>query len=200
MLFGKRKKSSGAGRIETLVGRNTTVTGDLSFTGGLHIEGEVIGDVLAGDDSSILVLSEEGLVRGDIHVPNMVLNGRVEGDVYASEHCELAPRARITGNVYYHLIEMSMGATVNGNLIHQEGGKPRLEFEPEVEAEAEAEAEAEPEPGAEATTEQPEGAAPEVQQAEASPPAGEAGDATAAARSTGSSPRRRKTAAAAGDS
>jgi len=93
MLFGKRKKSSGAGHIETLVGRNTTVTGDLSFTGGLHIEGEVIGNVLAGDESSILVLSEEGLVRGDIHVPNMVLNGRVEGDVYASEHCELAPRA-----------------------------------------------------------------------------------------------------------
>ena len=194
MLFGKRKKSSGAGRIETLVGRNTTVTGDLSFTGGLHIEGEVIGDVLAGDDSSILVLSEEGLVRGDIHVPNMVLNGRVEGDVYASEHCELAPRARITGNVYYHLIEMSMGATVNGNLIHQEGGKPRLEFEPDAEAEAE------PEPGAEAATEQPEGAGGEAQQAEASAPAGEAGDATAAARSTGSSPRRRKTAAAAGDS
>ncbi|RMG57825.1 MAG: polymer-forming cytoskeletal protein [Gammaproteobacteria bacterium] len=183
MLFGKRKKSGGAGRIETLVGRNTTITGDLSFTGGLHIEGEVIGDVLAGDDSSILVLSEEGLVRGDIHVPNMVLNGRVEGDVYASEHCELAPRARITGNVYYHLIEMSMGATVNGNLIHQEGGKPRLEFEGSEEAGAEAVQENEaPAAGDDA----PEGVAEDAPRSET------------AARATSS--RARKTAAGAGDS
>ncbi len=193
MLFGKRKKSGGAGRIETLVGRNTTVTGDLSFTGGLHIEGEVIGNVLAGDDSSILVLSEEGLVRGDIHVPNMVLNGRVEGDVYASEHCELAPRARITGNVYYHLIEMSMGATVNGNLIHQEGGKPRLEFEPD----AEGGAEAKPEP--EAAPSRQEGATAETR-ADESVPARETGDSGASAGAAGSTPRRRKTAAAGGDS
>jgi cytoskeletal protein CcmA (bactofilin family) len=57
-----------------------------------------------------------------------VLNGQIDGDVYSSEHVELAPRARIIGDVYYHLIEMSMGATLNGNLIHQEGGKPKLEF------------------------------------------------------------------------
>jgi cytoskeletal protein CcmA (bactofilin family) len=126
-MFGRNKKVNST-RIETLVGKNTCVTGDLSFTGGLHVEGEIDGNVHAGDDSSVLILSEDGIIKGDIHVPNMVLNGTVEGDVYASDHVELAPRARINGNVYYHLIEMSMGSTLNGSLIHQEGGKPKLEY------------------------------------------------------------------------
>jgi cytoskeletal protein CcmA (bactofilin family) len=127
MLFGKNKKVNST-RIETLVGKNTRIVGDLNFTGGLHVEGKIEGGVHAGDDSSVLILSEEGFIKGDVHVPNMVLNGQIDGDVYSSEHVELAPRARIIGDVYYHLIEMSMGATLNGNLIHQEGGKPKLEF------------------------------------------------------------------------
>lgn len=127
MLFGKNKKVNST-RIETLVGKNTCVTGDLTFTGGLHVEGKIEGNVHAGDESSVLILSEDGLIQGDVHVPNTILNGQIEGDVYSSDHVELAPRARITGNVYYNLIEMSMGATLNGNLIHQQGGKPKLEF------------------------------------------------------------------------
>jgi len=130
MLFGKNKKVNST-RIETLVGKNTCVTGDLTFTGGLHVEGRIEGNVQAGDESSVLILSEDGLIRGDVHVPNTILNGQIEGDVYSSDHVELAPRARITGNVYYNLIEMSIGATLNGNLIHQQGGKPKLEYKEE---------------------------------------------------------------------
>jgi len=130
MLFGKNKKVNST-RIETLVGKNTCVTGDLTFTGGLHVEGRIEGNVQAGDESSVLILSEDGLIQGDVHVPNTILNGQIEGDVYSSDHVELAPRARITGNVYYNLIEMSMGATLNGNLIHQQGGKPKLEYKDE---------------------------------------------------------------------
>jgi cytoskeletal protein CcmA (bactofilin family) len=126
-MFGRNKKVNST-RIETLVGKNTCITGNLNFTGGLHVEGEIDGNVQAGDDTSVLILSEDGVIKGDIHVPNMVLNGTVEGDVYASDHVELAPQARINGNVYYHLIEMSMGSTLNGSLIHQEGGKPKLEY------------------------------------------------------------------------
>jgi cytoskeletal protein CcmA (bactofilin family) len=143
-MFGRNKKVNST-RIETLVGKNTCVTGNLSFTGGLHVEGEIDGNVHAGDDSSVLILSEDGVIKGDIHVPNMVLNGTVEGDVYASDHVELAPRARINGNVYYHLIEMSMGSTLNGSLIHQEGGKPKLEYKgPGQDEEEVAKAEAKP--------------------------------------------------------
>ncbi len=130
-MWGKNQSQSGklnAAKIDTLVGKNTTVKGDVAFSGGLHIEGKIQGNVSAEDEGSILILSENGVIEGEVHVPNMVLNGLVQGDVHASQRVELAPRSRVHGNVYYNLIEMAMGAEVNGNLVHRKGGKPQLEF------------------------------------------------------------------------
>ena len=93
--------------------------GDVRFSGGLHVDGTVKGNVVADEDaSSVLTLSESGTIEGEVRVPNVVLNGTVIGDVHARQHIELASNARITGNVYYSLIEMAMGAEVNGNLVH----------------------------------------------------------------------------------
>ena len=117
-----------AAKIDTLVGKHTKVEGDVKFTGGLHVEGCIEGNVIADDEDSILILSENGLIKGEVRVPNMVLNGNVEGDVHASNRVELATKSRVTGNVYYNLIEMAIGAEVNGNLVHRKGGKPQLEF------------------------------------------------------------------------
>jgi len=89
------------------------------FSGGLHVDGKVKGSVKAveGDDS-VLTLSERGVIEGEVKVPNVVVNGTVIGDVHALAHVELAAQARVHGNVYYSLIEMAMGAEVNGNLVH----------------------------------------------------------------------------------
>ncbi|SEH07316.1 bactofilin family protein [Candidatus Venteria ishoeyi] len=114
------KKEERVTRIDSLIGQETQLNGDLHFSGGLHVDGKITGNVYAGDDStSVLTLSEQGIIEGEIHVPNVILNGQVTGDVYASEHIELALNARITGNVYYNLFEMAMGAEVNGNLVHK---------------------------------------------------------------------------------
>lgn len=116
-MFGKKNKR--VTRIDSLIGQETVISGGVAFSGGLHIDGKVIGNIIADKDStSVLTLSEQGKVEGEIRVPNVILNGHVEGDVHASEHIELALNARITGNVYYNLIEMAMGAAVNGNLVH----------------------------------------------------------------------------------
>ena len=124
-MFGGRKGRR-AERIDTLVGQNTEVTGDVVFSGGLHIDGTVNGNVQAADGSdSVLTISENGCVTGEVHVPHIVLNGKVTGDVYASERIELAARARVQGNVYYNLIEMAMGAEVNGSLVHQAQTPPK---------------------------------------------------------------------------
>ena len=117
-----------AAKIDTLVGKHTRVEGDVKFTGGLHVEGCIEGNVIGDDEDSILILSENGLIKGEVKVPNMVLNGNVEGDVHASNRVELATKSRVSGNVYYNLIEMAIGAEVNGNLVHRKGGKPQLEF------------------------------------------------------------------------
>ena len=109
-----------AAKVDTLVGHKTQLTGDLVFQGGLHLDGTVKGNVIAEDGTdSLLILSEQGCIEGEVRVPNMLINGRVIGDVYASGRVELASRSRISGNVYYNLLEMAIGAEVNGNLMHR---------------------------------------------------------------------------------
>ncbi len=119
-----RKKSGfSAARIDTLIGKKSEIQGDLLFSGGLHIDGKVIGNVVAEPGSTaMLILSEHGSIEGEVRVPNMVLNGEIIGDVYGSTRVELAPKSRIKGSVYYNLIEMAIGAEVNGGLIHQPAG------------------------------------------------------------------------------
>ncbi|MEY4641515.1 MAG: hypothetical protein RLZZ227_1509, partial [Pseudomonadota bacterium] len=86
----------------------------------LEIEGRIFGNIYADDDSSASVrVRETGLVKGNIQAPMIVINGLVEGDVYSSNHIELAAKARVSGNVHYHLIEMVMGSEVNGSLSHR---------------------------------------------------------------------------------
>lgn len=131
-MLGKRKKRR-AKRIDTLVGQHSKVLGDVHFKGGLHVDGSIKGNVYAepDDDSATLSLSDHGSVEGEVRVPYVVLNGVVLGDVYASEHVELAANARVTGNVYYNLIEMAIGAEVNGKLVHHTEPAPATEVQPE---------------------------------------------------------------------
>ena len=124
-MWSKANKRKTA-RIDTLIGQHSEVTGDIAFSGGLHIDGTVKGNVSAEEGSaSVLTLSEHGTIEGEVRVPNIIVNGTVRGDVHASERVELAPQARITGNVYYHLIEMAMGAEVNGSLVHRGQSSPQ---------------------------------------------------------------------------
>lgn len=106
-------------KIDTLIGHNTVLHGDVRYKGGLHVDGTIIGNVIADDDvDSVLSVSERGVIEGNVRVYNVVLNGKVIGDVHALEKIELAANARVVGNVYYKLIEMAMGSEVNGNLVH----------------------------------------------------------------------------------
>ncbi|HBL87075.1 MAG TPA: cell shape determination protein CcmA, partial [Alcanivorax sp.] len=94
--------------------------------GGLHIQGEVDGNITVGKDGGQLVIGESGVVRGEIRVPRITINGRVEGDVNATEHLELASKAQVEGNVFYVMIEMLMGARVNGKLVRLDDERRNL--------------------------------------------------------------------------
>jgi cytoskeletal protein CcmA (bactofilin family) len=121
-----RYKKTKSPRVVTVVGTGTKITGNLVFAGGLHVDGTITGDVHAdGAESSALTLSESGTIEGEVRAPNIVVNGTVIGDVYGTNRVELAPNAKITGTVYYHLLEMAMGAEVNGRLVHTKDGEPR---------------------------------------------------------------------------
>jgi cytoskeletal protein CcmA (bactofilin family) len=105
--------------VETLIGRATRIDGDVSFSGGLRLDGAVAGNVRAtGEDLSVLIVSEEGRIEGSVEVAHLVLNGSVTGDVVARERVELGPQSRVQGNVYYGVIEMAPGAQISGKLVH----------------------------------------------------------------------------------
>lgn len=126
-MFGRKNRRHSV--VDTLVGANSSINGDMFFSGGCHIDGTVNGSVSADlDGNSALSISEDGNVEGGVKVPYVVLNGIVRGDVVASRRVELGPTARVIGNVYYNLIEMAIGAEINGKLVHQpEGQVPLLE-------------------------------------------------------------------------
>ena len=117
-MFNRNKPKPG--HIDTLIGVGTRVIGDMQFSGGLHVDGFVKGNVDAPAESgSILSISDGGVVEGSVAVPNVVLNGTVVGDILAHDRLDLGATAKVTGNVYYGLIEMAIGAEINGKLVHE---------------------------------------------------------------------------------
>lgn len=124
-MFNKKKVKST--QIDTLIGHNTTVTGDIRFSSGLHIEGTLNGNLIAGDhDKAVLIISEKGVINGDVDASVVIINGQVKGNVSSSTTLELARHAKVTGNVHYNLLEMEVGAEVNGSLNHVPEGQHKL--------------------------------------------------------------------------
>jgi cytoskeletal protein CcmA (bactofilin family) len=104
-------------RIDTLVGREAKVQGDVEFAGGLHLDGRIAGNVIAvPSEGSSLSVSETGAIEGRVEACNVMLNGTVKGDIVAVERVVLGSTARVEGNVYYGIIEMTLGAQIMGKL------------------------------------------------------------------------------------
>lgn len=117
----ERKKSRPQKRIDCLIGAGTTVRGDVSFTGGVRIDGEVYGTVATAESQpGTLVISEKARVEGEVRVSHVVINGVVNGPVTANDYLELQAGARVNGDVVYRTLEMHVGAIVQGKLVHAE--------------------------------------------------------------------------------
>ncbi len=118
ILF-NRKHSKPQNRIDTLIGAGTVVDGNFSFSGGMRIDGAINGNVIAEPGKpSTLVISEQGRVVGEVSVTHLVVNGGIRGQVTASEYLELHAKARVTGDVNYKILEIQMGAILEGRLIN----------------------------------------------------------------------------------
>jgi cytoskeletal protein CcmA (bactofilin family) len=117
-MFGN-KHSKPQTQIDTLIGANAVIGGDISFNGGLRVDGKVNGNVIATPGKpSTLVLSEHAQVNGEVRVTHLVTNGTINGPVSASEYLELQGKARVTGNVHYKTLQIQLGAIIEGQLIH----------------------------------------------------------------------------------
>jgi cytoskeletal protein CcmA (bactofilin family) len=117
-MFSK-KHSKPQTQIDSLIGAGTTIEGDLNFSGGMRIDGQVNGNVVAAQGKpSTLVLSEHARVNGEVNVTHLVINGAISGPVFASEYMELQSKAKVNGDVHYTTLEIQLGAIVEGRLIH----------------------------------------------------------------------------------
>ncbi|HEY5803672.1 MAG TPA: polymer-forming cytoskeletal protein [Lysobacter sp.] len=117
----KNKMAAHDGQVDTLIGPQVVIRGDLMFSGGLYVEGRIIGKVIAQDgQKATLTVAENGCIEGEVRAPVVVINGQLSGDVFASERVELAAKARVQGNVHYQVVEMLAGSVLTGRLIHAE--------------------------------------------------------------------------------
>ncbi len=120
-MFGSSKSNrDGQLVVDALIGSQVVIRGDVEFSGGLYVEGRIHGKVLAvqGDAPATLTLAEHGHIEGEVRAQVVVISGRMDGDVHATERVELSPTARVNGNIHYQVVEMSAGSQLNGRLVH----------------------------------------------------------------------------------
>jgi cytoskeletal protein CcmA (bactofilin family) len=123
-MFNSSKAAKPSTKIDTLIGVGTCIVGDVTFSGGLRVDGEIHGNVTADPSApSTLTISEHATVEGTVSVSHVVINGVVIGPISAREFCELQSHARVTGDIEYSAIEIHLGAVVQGRLVHQGQGK-----------------------------------------------------------------------------
>jgi len=122
-MFEKKKHAPPQKRIDCLIGAGTTVSGDVTFTGGLRVDGTVRGNIATvNGEAGTLVVSESARIDGEIDVSHVVINGAVNGPVSANDYLELQPKAKVVGDIEYRTLEMHLGAVVHGRLNHAEPG------------------------------------------------------------------------------
>jgi cytoskeletal protein CcmA (bactofilin family) len=124
-MFARNNKST----IDSLIGATTAIDGNVHFKGGLRIDGQIKGNVIAeAGSASMLVISEQARIEGEVRCAHLIVNGEINGPVYSSELLELQPKARITGDVSYKMLEMHGGAVVSGKLAHEQSSEPVLKL------------------------------------------------------------------------
>ncbi len=124
-MFNRKEKST----IDSLIGASTHIEGNVHFKGGLRIDGHVKGNVVADtSNSSILVISDQAVIDGEVRAGHVVVNGVINGPVISTELIELQSKARISGDVHYKALEMMNGALVSGKLAHDQTLEPVLKL------------------------------------------------------------------------
>jgi cytoskeletal protein CcmA (bactofilin family) len=123
-MFGNSKSNKPQNRIDSLIGAGTAVEGNITFTGGLRVDGHVRGNVFAADDKpGTLVLSEQARIEGEVRVSHVVINGTIVGPVHAADYAELQAKSNVSGDVYYRTLEIQHGAVVQGKFVYHVDGK-----------------------------------------------------------------------------
>ena len=113
--------------IHTLLSGDVRIEGNMTFTGGLRIEGDIVGDVSAiGDANNTIVITKSGKITGEIRSQHVILNGQVHGSVHCARSVAILEHGRIVGDIVdCETIEVHEGGIIDGALTRTS----RLVFE-----------------------------------------------------------------------
>ena len=111
----------------TSIGENCTIDGDITFDKTIEIHGKITGTVKIAENctTAMLVIKKNGIVEGDVYGDEVVIEGEVIGNVTGKKKITIKSSSFVSGNVYYDILDMNGGATVNGNLIRNKGKEPQ---------------------------------------------------------------------------
>ena len=111
----------------TVIGENCVIEGDVTFEKTIEVHGKIIGTLKIAENctSASLIIKKTGIVEGDVYGSDVVIEGEVVGNVSGKKEIKIENSAFISGNVYYDILDMHGGATVNGNLIRNKGKEPQ---------------------------------------------------------------------------
>ena len=111
----------------TSVGENCTIDGDITFDKTIEIHGKITGTVKIAENctTAMLIIKKNGIVEGDVYGDEVVIEGEVIGNVTGKKKITIKSSSFVSGNVYYDILDMNGGATVNGNLIRNKGKEPQ---------------------------------------------------------------------------
>jgi len=97
-------------KLETVIGADSTITGELVIQGTVRVDGSVEGDIRA----DWVIVGETGRIRGNVQARMMVVGGRIDGNIDASEIVELKSKAQIFGEICTAKLTVSEGALFDG--------------------------------------------------------------------------------------
>ena len=119
--------SATGNKNSTVIGENCVIEGDVTFEKTIEVHGKIIGTLKIAENctSASLIIKKTGIVEGDVYGSDVVIEGEVVGNVSGKKEIKIENSAFISGNVYYDILDMHGGATVNGNLIRNKGKEPQ---------------------------------------------------------------------------
>ena len=111
----------------TVIGENCVIEGDVTFEKTIEVHGKIIGTLKIAENctSASLIIKKTGIVEGDVYGSDVVIEGEVVGNVSGKKEIKIENSAFISGNVYYDILDVQGGATINGNLIRNKGKEPQ---------------------------------------------------------------------------
>ncbi len=130
-MFREKKAASAVGAINTLLGDGSRFKGTVECEGTMRIDGKVDGKVLARDS---VIVGETGIIKADIMAPNIVIGGKVTGNITAENKVELLPAAQLYGDIQTPILAIAEGVVFQGNCNMKGKVEPKEKMKAEGEA------------------------------------------------------------------